>query len=195
LNNQSRRQFLKRSGSVFGGSWLSLNLPLVLAAAQSACSNLEAGSPWQNLTTAEADGFTALVDQIIPPDESPGASEIGVVHFLDEALNNVFKAHDELLKKGLSDLESRTRARFGASARFSLLAFDDQTGLLRDIDSTDMFKVMVEITQLGMFALPEYGGNKDHKGWELIGFEHQHVWQPPFGYYDGPDFSSDADNE
>ena len=54
---------------------------------------------------------------------------------------------------------------------------------------------MIELTQAGMFALPEYGGNRDHKGWELIGFEHQHVWQPPFGYYDGPEFNSDADNE
>jgi hypothetical protein len=35
-----------------------------------------------------------------------------------------------------------------------------------------------------MFALPKYGGNRDHVGWQLIGFPDQHIFQPPFGYYD-----------
>ena len=35
-----------------------------------------------------------------------------------------------------------------------------------------------------MFSLPEYGGNRDGVGWKLLGFEDQHVFQPPFGYYD-----------
>ncbi len=35
-----------------------------------------------------------------------------------------------------------------------------------------------------MFTAPTYGGNRDGLGWKLIGFEAQHVFQPPFGYYD-----------
>jgi len=35
-----------------------------------------------------------------------------------------------------------------------------------------------------MFALPQYGGNRDSVGWKLIGFEDLHVFHPPFGYYD-----------
>ncbi len=36
----------------------------------------------------------------------------------------------------------------------------------------------------GMFALPEYCGNRDLAGYRLIGFEDRHGWTPPFGYYD-----------
>ena len=35
-----------------------------------------------------------------------------------------------------------------------------------------------------MFSLPEYGGNRDKVGYELIGFEDRHAWQSPYGYYD-----------
>jgi hypothetical protein len=45
-----------------------------------------------------------------------------------------------------------------------------------------------------MFSLPAYGGNRDAAGWKLIGFEDQHVFHPPFGYYDRdyPGFVADA---
>jgi hypothetical protein len=35
-----------------------------------------------------------------------------------------------------------------------------------------------------MFSSPEYGGNRDKVGFELLGFTDQHAWQPPFGFYD-----------
>ena len=40
------------------------------------------------------------------------------------------------------------------------------------------------LTVLGMFTMPAYGGNRDGLGWQLIGFVDQHVFKPPFGYYD-----------
>ena len=67
MKKQSRRNFLKNSGSVFSGSWLSLNMPMVLALGQVACSRRDAGAAWQNLSTDEAAGFAAIADQIIPP--------------------------------------------------------------------------------------------------------------------------------
>ncbi len=43
----------------------------------------------------------------------------------------------------------------------------------------------------GMFAMPSYGGNRDHVGWSLLGFPHQHAWQPPFGHYDAQESGDD----
>ena len=116
MKNQSRREFMKGAGSVVGGTWLAANLPLVMAVTQTACARRDANSPWQNLTQAEAEGFAAIVDQIIPPDESPGAAEIGVVYFLDEVLNNFWSEETALLKNGLAELESLTRNRRPNSA-------------------------------------------------------------------------------
>ncbi|MFT5048613.1 MAG: hypothetical protein ACI8UP_005617, partial [Porticoccaceae bacterium] len=31
---------------------------------------------------------------------------------------------------------------------------------------------------------PEYGGNRDNIGYQLIGFEDRHAWQAPYGFYD-----------
>jgi hypothetical protein len=43
---------------------------------------------------------------------------------------------------------------------------------------------MIFLTHCGMFAMPSWGGNKDLAGWNLIGFDSRHAWQPPFGFYD-----------
>jgi gluconate 2-dehydrogenase gamma chain len=184
MNTQSRRQFLSNSGSAISGSWLSLNMPLVLAAAQTACSRHEAGVSWQNLTPGEAAGFAAVADQIIPPDDTPGAADTGVVYFLDEVLNGFMAGAAAMLREGLAALDQSTREAHPGIENFAALDFDNQTALLESIEVSPMFQTMMMITRLGMFALPEYGGNKDHSGWRLIGFEHQHAWQPPFGHYD-----------
>jgi hypothetical protein len=41
------------------------------------------------------------------------------------------------------------------------------------------------LTIAGLLASPQYGGNHDGIGWQLIGFEDLHAFTPPFGYYDG----------
>ena len=35
-----------------------------------------------------------------------------------------------------------------------------------------------------MFSPPSYGGNRNGVGWALIGFADEHVFLPPFGFYD-----------
>ena len=36
----------------------------------------------------------------------------------------------------------------------------------------------------GTFCDPSLHGNRDKIGWNLIGFNDQSYWAPPFGYYD-----------
>ena len=35
-----------------------------------------------------------------------------------------------------------------------------------------------------MFSLPEYGGNRDLIGYQLIGYQNQGGWAPPYSFYD-----------
>ena len=60
----------------------------------------------------------------------------------------------------------------------------DQDQLLARIENTEFFATARYLTIAGMFALPEYGGNKNLVGDELIGFEGRLGWPVPFGYYD-----------
>lgn len=175
----SRRQFLRESGLLLGGSWLGVTMPALMATAQVACARRDSAAGWSNLSDAEAETLSAVADQIIPPDETPGASEAGVVYFIDEALNGFMQGAGGLLSTGVASLDTRAGRN-----RFVELPFDAQTAILKDIENTPFFQTMLMLVQAGMFALPAHGGNRGGAGWELIGFEHRHVWQAPYGYYD-----------
>lgn len=179
----TRRTFLAATGTLAGGGWLALNAPLLLAAGQAAAEQRAAGGDWAHLTAEEARALAAVADQIIPPDDLPGAAEVGVVYFIDQVLGGFMADQAGPLKEGLADLERRTQAAFAGSV-FADLAFEQQTGILLSIENTRFFGQMIFLTHCGMFASPSWGGNRDRAGWALIGFDSRHAWQPPFGYYD-----------
>jgi len=183
-SNHSRRNFLKSGGKVLGGSWLALNMPLILSASDTALDNKKAGAAYKNLTPQEAVELEAIVDQIIPADETPGASEIGVVYFIDVALGTFMSGAAPMLRQGLDELQKQTVLAHPETERFSDLGFEQQTGILKIIEQTPLFGTLQFMTMCGMFCLPSYGGNRENAGWELIGFDQRHAWQPPFGYYD-----------
>ena len=190
----SRRDFLRSGGSVLGVSWLAMNSSLILAACQTARSNLEAQAIYQNITGEQAVELGAVVDQIIPEDETPGATQTGVVYFIDVALGGFMSAVAPLLKQGLDDLQQKTITAHSAGIRFSELSFAQQTSILKAVEDTQFFGTVHFLTMCGMFSPPGYGGNRDATGWELLSFDHQHAWQPPFGHYDAAVHTKGDDN-
>lgn len=200
----TRRDFLKSSGSAVGASLLALNTPLILAACQTAQTNLLSKAGYVNISTEDALELAAVVDQIIPPDETPGATDTGVVYFIDAALGGWMAGSSDSLQQGLQDLAGKaqlkgSQAKGNQDGRFSGLPFDQQTQILKEVEDTRFFETLYFLTMMGMFCLPKYAGNKDNIGWELLGFDHQHVWQAPFGYYDaavhGQNSASRADHD
>ena len=200
----TRRDFLKSSGSVVGASLLALNTPLILAACQTAQTNLVSKADYVNISAEDALELSAVVDQIIPPDETPGATDTGVVYFIDAALGGWMAGSSDSLQQGLQDLAGKaqlkgSQAKGGWDGRFSGLPFDQQTQILKEVEDTPFFETLYFLTMMGMFCLPKYAGNKDNIGWELLGFDHQHVWHAPFGYYDaavhGQNSESGADHD
>lgn len=181
---KSRRDFLTSSGSVLGASFVALNMPLILTACERAKTNLQAAAVYENITAQQAVEFGAIADQIIPEDETPAATQIGVVYFMDAALGGFMAEALPVLTQGLDDLQQKASSVDAQIERFSELSFDQQTELLKSQEDTPFFEAIHFLTMCGMFCLPEYGGNRDKAGWELLGFDHRHVWQAPFGYYD-----------
>ncbi|HBQ01551.1 MAG TPA: hypothetical protein DD672_13880, partial [Gammaproteobacteria bacterium] len=49
---------------------------------------------------------------------------------------------------------------------------------------TPFFATMRYLTIAGTFSLPEYGGNQNKIGYQIIGFEDRGAWAAPYGYYD-----------
>ena len=147
------------------------------------------------LTAAEAVDVEAVAAQIVPSDDSPGAREAGAIYFIDKALATFFSQLASDYRAQLASFQAGYRERYPAAKSFPSLTSEQQIEYLKTIDETPFFNTTRLLTLLGMFTLPEYGGNRDGLGWKLIGFEDRHVFHPPFGYYDRdyPGFVADPD--
>jgi hypothetical protein len=136
------------------------------------------------LGEAEAVDIEAVVAQIIPTDDTPGAREAGAVYFIDRALATFLARFADDYRAQLAEFQEAFRAQHPLLASFASLSSARQVEYLRTVEHTPFFGATRLLTLLGLFALPGYGGNRNGLGWKLIGFEDRHVFQPPFGYYD-----------
>lgn len=181
----SRRAFLRVvSGTL--GTWLTLDLSKVAAAANAAQRAQQ--SPDQPTTSflsrAELADVDAITAQIIPTDSTPGAREAGVALFIDRALATFFGRLAPDFRSQLAAFRLRCQAQYPAASSFAALTRQEQMDFLKLVERTPFFQRVRLLTLVGMFAMPKYGGNRDGVGWKLLGFQDQHIFQPPFGYYD-----------
>ena len=177
----TRRDFLRRFG---GTAALAAGWPAIAAAGQAAAAARADDADFVYLDAALARDLAAIAERILPADDLPGANDAGVIYFLDQALGSFAKDSHSALTDGVDELNAAIDAAGGIALRFSDLPADEQDRILGGIDTTPFFGQVRFLTLAGMFAMPAYGGNRDHQGWALLGFPHQHAWAPPFGYYD-----------
>lgn len=178
-----RRAFLASTGATIGGSRIAMSLSTMLATWATACRARDGGEPFRVLSVAEATELEAIAGCIIPADDTPGAVEAGVIHFIDAALAGFEADSVEGLRQGLGDLQGRVRGAFGEPS-FAAIDGSRQVAVLREIEDSDFFRKVRYLTVAGMFSHPSYGGNRNEVGWKLIGFDGQQTAPPPFGYYD-----------
>src|SRR5262249_26015891 len=138
--------------------------------------------------------------RIIPTDDMPGAREAGVIYFIDRALTTFAKDSQKSYEDGLLELQSRVQEMFPSSQKFSACTPEQQDQILRSFEAPSpsgrrrggralpgaqsFFETVRTHTILGFLIDPEGGGNRDGAGWKVIGRDPEHVFQPPFGYYD-----------
>lgn len=178
-----RRRLLGGSAAVVGLSWLELNWPLVARAAEAAVAAMDAGAGFAHLDAADAADLEAIAARIIPTDDAPGAREAGVVWFIDQAIGGFLAEAAPGLLAGLAEFNAGAVAGTQYT-RFAQLPVEGQDAALTAAQDGEFFGFIRFLTIAGMFALPSHGGNRDQVGWKLIGFDHRHVWAPPFGHYD-----------
>lgn len=178
-----RRDFLGQTGAAFSGSWIALSLPAILATASTARKARAEGQGFRVLSPTEAEVFAAIAALIIPSGDTPGATEAGVIYFMDAALADLEPATLEPLKQGLLGLQTTVRETYAVES-FVELDNNQQIETLRGIEDTPFFQTLRFLTLAGMFCNPSQGGNRDGVGWALVGFEGPLPTQPPFGYYD-----------
>ncbi len=180
----SRRLFLKSTGAIAGGQYLRILAPGIAAISQAACSARDEQAAFTVLGAGEARDFAAIAARIIPTTETPGATETGVIHFMDKAFAAEMSEQLEFARGSLAEFNQALSQEHGGS-HLDELGEDTQDAFLAAREDTPFFQMMWAMTIFGFFAMPKHGGNRDKVGWEVVGFEGDHgAWQYPFGYYD-----------
>lgn len=201
MNELNRRNFLLRAGTGLSAAWVTTHWPALLAAATHAHNAAKAATPpkWEFLTAEEAAEVEAITARIIPSNETPGAREAGVVYFIDRGLATFGVDDQKTYREGLPELQARVSEMFPGTAKFSGLPAEQQDQVLHSFDEAaaatrrgfrarpgaqNFFDTILQHTIAGFLIDPDYGGNHDGAGWKVIGREREHMFQPPFGYYD-----------
>jgi gluconate 2-dehydrogenase gamma chain len=182
----SRRSVLAGSVAGLSSIWLATHWPGILAAQEHAHSVVESRGPATLgfFSPDQAIEIESVAAQIIPTDATPGAREAGTIYFIDRALTTFDQDKQAAYTQGLKDLRAKTHELFPNAGKFSDLNAGQQVQVLTAIERTAFFGQVRLHTIVGFFANPEYGGNQDKIGWNLIGFEDKFAWEPPFGHYD-----------
>jgi gluconate 2-dehydrogenase gamma chain len=180
----TRRRFLQ-SGSVVGGAaCLRLAGPALLTVTQAACTARETSALFAVLGDREAADLAAIAARIIPTTDTPGATEAGVIWFFDSAFAGAMQADLAAAREGLSSFNAALAEAQGVDS-LAALGEDEQDAFLATQERSPFFELVRTMTIYGFFAMSSYGGNRDHVGWDLLGFVGHHgVWQYPFGHYD-----------
>jgi hypothetical protein len=183
MDDLSRRLLLRAIAATLGAAALPSNW---IELAHAAVPALAPDEKFSFFSATDAADVEAVAAQIIPTDDTPGAREAGVIHFIDRALATFLSQLASDYRAQLAEFQTafRTQRPAGDAASFASLAADQQIAFLKTVDRTPFFEATRLLTLLGMFTMPKYGGNRDGIGWKLIGFEIQHSFQPPFGFYD-----------
>jgi len=199
----SRRGFLSQSLTGISAAWISAHWPAMLSAASHAREAAQSATPakFEFFSPEQAVEVDAISARIIPTTETPGAHEAGVVFFIDRALVTFTKDNQKIYTEGLLELQAKVRELFPAVARFSAATPEQQDQILRSLDESSpaggrssprraaalsFFETVRVHTIMGFLIDPDSDkrGNHDGVGWKVIGREREHMFQPPFGYYD-----------
>lgn len=108
-----------------------------------------------------SDLLRAVIDRIIPDDDSPGALALGSDRFVLERLR-ADAGDRELIEGGLKNLPED----------FATLLAGRQDAVLEALGNPLWFQRLVVLASEGFYADPDNGGNDGARSWALIGYRH-----------------------
>ena len=145
-----------------------------------------APAPYRFFSAAEARLLIAICEQIIPRDDTPGATDAGVIYYIDRQLAGVFVRHQKSYRVGLESFRQTCLA--GSKLPFEQLGFDEQTKVLRLVESgkapkelwhepsqATFFNLVLEHTRQGFYGSPRHGGNRDYVSYRMLGLAYPNL--------------------
>lgn len=172
MDNANRRHFLKALGVCL----VATNIPRPLTALAVA-----RGTQPVSLDPAQWRCAAAICAEIIPTDDTAGATEAGCINFIDKALAAEDAVTLPLYQAALGAVDGLCVSRHGRA--FAELAAPVRHEFLTQMEqgrvagwtvafarAQDFFATIRFHTLLAFVVDPKNGGNKDYAGWKLMGF-------------------------
>jgi gluconate 2-dehydrogenase gamma chain len=160
------------------GSYLAIAAGCGPRRREGAIDAATSGATPGKLLTFTPDQFRTLqaaCERILPRDEDPGALDLGVPEYIDAMLATDMPKWRDVMTKLLPVLDRQSKKKFG-NKLFHEAAPADQDTLLAAwqqgaAGEKFFFGVLLALTFEGAFGDPKYGGNKEKRGYAMVGSE------------------------
>jgi gluconate 2-dehydrogenase gamma chain len=186
----SRRAFVEQSISILSGAWFAAHMPEIEALGVEARAAQANADPFKVFTPAEARTMAAFAAQIIPTDNTPGATEAGAVYFIDRALAGWAAPLLSRFRAGLKAIDDQAKNEKRGIRSFADLSPAQQVRIMMQSERTEFFDTARSFTIFGTLSVPAYGGGRNDALSLILNMEHKPAYQPPFGYYDAQERAS-----
>jgi len=163
----NRRDFIKTLGLLYGS--------LLIAPA---CTPSSGKQSFQAFTEEEAACLSALCEQIIPRDEYAGATDAGVIGFIDKQSKLRFPAERTLFKDGVASLQawckkthSKLFEELDAATQITVMQSMERDEIKSDlwkVSPKEIFNKLLDRTMQGFYGSPRHGGNKDYVSFKMM---------------------------
>ena len=162
----NRRKFIKTLGAVYG------SVLLVPGCASGV-------SAYRIFTEKEADCLIALCEQIVPADQDSGATDAGVIHFIDKQTALRFPDDLKIYRVGITALQACCKESH--NNLFEQLPITIQIEIMKKMETDKLpeshwaevkqsifFNLVLRRTMQGFYGSPRHGGNKDYASYRMM---------------------------
>jgi gluconate 2-dehydrogenase gamma chain len=136
-------------------------------------------SGYRVFTKAEADCLIALCEQMIPADHDPGATEAGVINFIDKQTYLRFPDELSIYRQGITSLQTACRMLYGKlfeqldkQIQIEMMEKMERNRLAeeywKDVSQSSFFNLVLRRTMQGFYGSPRHGGNKDYISYRMM---------------------------
>ncbi len=120
-------------------------------------------------TARQAALVTLIAEQVIPADEDPGATDAGVVYYIDRQLAGTLSQFAPLYRESLVAFEPMREMPVGAQTEFLKAVEKKEHGEA----AARLFNAIIDHTMQGFYSAPSHGGNRGEVSWKMLGIQRE----------------------
>jgi len=127
-----------------------------------------------------------ICEQLIPRDDAPGATEAGVIRYIDRQLAGPLARHQPDYRRGLELFRETCDKEFGLS--FAQLSAEQKLDLLRRVETgkvpaslwrepsaPQFFRLVLSHAMQGFYGPERHGGNRGYLSYRMLGLSYPQV--------------------